>query len=130
MRIRRWSPLILTLAALPLIGAAKIRERSAHILLEYAVPGKVVEASPPTIELWFTQDPLPNETRIRLFDAAGKEQPLGDVVGDPENPYHFIAAIRQKLPNGTYKVFWRTMSDDEPGGFVREDKFDFTVQAP
>ena len=132
MGIRRWSPLIVTLVALPVIAAAGSLPRPDHLYLEAESPRQdtTLVDSPSVIMLWFSQEPLPNTTEIRLLNETGAAQTVSKVRGDPDDPFHFVADVTGKLPAGKYKVFWRTYSDDEPGGLLRDGSFQFSVRAP
>jgi methionine-rich copper-binding protein CopC len=137
MRARRWLPGVLVLATLPLIVAATKLARPDHLYLEAELPKDDATnpiASPPAIMLWFSQEPLPNRTEIRLVDANGAQQALSKVRGDPEDPFHFVADVTGALPAGKYRVFWLTYSDDEPeefpDGLLRNGTFQFVVGAP
>jgi methionine-rich copper-binding protein CopC len=129
---RRWLPTIVALLALSLVAVAAMGLRPAHLYLEAEQPtaDSTIFASPPAVVLWFSQEPLPNETQIRLRNAEGSDQALGEVRGDPNDPFVFQAEVRGTLPPGKYTVRWRTLSDDEPGGLVRDGVFAFIVAAP
>ena len=137
MRVRRWLPWVFGLAALPLIVAATSHPTQDHLYLEAELPkddATKLIPSPPAIMLWFSQEPLPNRTEIRLLDANGAERPVSKVRGDPEDPFHFVADVIGTLPAGKYKVVWLTYSDDEPeefpDGLLRNGAFQFVVGAP
>jgi copper resistance protein C len=131
-QLRRWSVAILALAALPTIAGVRISSPPAHLYLEAERPkaDTVLAASPSAIVLWFSQEPLPNTTEIRMRNPAGAEQLLGQVTGDVDDPFVFQAAVNGALPPGKYTVNWRTISDDEPGGLLRDGYFAFTVAVP
>jgi methionine-rich copper-binding protein CopC len=127
-----WPSVALALA-LPLIAAGGSALAPArHLYLEAESPraDTTLVASPPAIMLWFSQEPLPDKTEIKLLDASGAVQPVSAVRGDAEDPFHFQADVLGTLPPGKYQVRWLTWSDDEPGGFLREGTFTFSVKAP
>jgi methionine-rich copper-binding protein CopC len=137
MRVRRWLPGVFALGTLPVMVAAMILPRSHHLYLEAELPkddATKLIPSPPAIMLWFSQEPLPNRTEIRLLDANGAERPVSKVRGDPEDPFHFVSDVIGTLPAGKYKVVWLTYSDDEPeefpNGLLRNGTFQFVVGAP
>ena len=131
MRLPRSFPLLLALLGLPVIAAAGSLPPD-HLYLEAESPRQdtTLVDSPPAIMLWFSQEPLPNTTEIRLLDETGVAQTVSKVRGDPDDPFLFVADVTGKLSAGKYKVFWRTYSDDEPGGLLRDGMFQFTVRAP
>ena len=115
------------LTLLPLLGGSGPRVRE-HLYLEAEVPkADTTITSPAQIVLFFSQEPLRDSTHIQLFDAAGKEMKIGPVVGDPNDPFVYKSNVPDKLPPGAYYVKWLTWSDDEPGGFLRDGAWYFTV---
>jgi methionine-rich copper-binding protein CopC len=132
MRMGRWSPGAVALTALVIVGTTSALGPTRHLYLEAESPraDTTLVASPPAIMLWFSQEPLPNTTEIKLLDASGAVQPVSAVRGDAEDPFHFRADVLGTLPPGKYQVRWLTWSDDEPGGFLRDGSFTFSVKAP
>lgn len=98
----------------------------AHAFLDHASPpvGSTVQASPPEIKLWFTQELEPAFSAVRVEqDGGGKRVDKDDAKVDAD-----VATLLQvslpKLQPGRYRVTWRVLSVDT---HVTEGDFTFDV---
>jgi copper transport protein len=114
-RSRRGPRLLLVVCAagLWLVGAAA--SASAHANLDRSDPadGAQLGASPSRIALTFTERPDPVLSSIQLLDASGSSVALGEVRRDPADPYTLVSDVGGTLPDGTYTVAWRVVSEED-----------------
>ena len=64
------------------------------------------------IDLWFTQVPQDEATRVRLIDGADELVPTGALVQSEEDQKAFSLPLEGSLAPGDYKVTWRSMAAD------------------
>ena len=98
----------------------------AHTKLVRSTPASNARlaASPPTIDLWFSEAPMLQMTSIELLDSAGTRLPIGHVGG---SGVHLSVPLDRTLAPGRYTVVWKTAADD---GHVSDGRFFFTVASP
>jgi len=96
------------LAAALLAGAA-----FAHAMLDKAVPavGGRVAASPPRVELVFTERLEPAFSSVQVLDASGHRVDRGDSTVDAKERRRMVVSLPALAP-GRYKVAWRAVSVD------------------
>ena len=118
---RRFFLLLLLVCALAFAPMA-----GAHAFLDHATPavGSTTHESPRTVRLWFTQQLEPAFSRVRVFDASGKEVDAGDSHVDASDASMLTASVPTLSP-GTYKVSWRVVSVDT---HVTEGDFTFDIK--
>jgi methionine-rich copper-binding protein CopC len=132
MRIGKWVALALSFGVLPFVGGMSSSQKDVHLYLEASIPGEdTVVTSLPEITLWFSQQPWPNTTEIRVYDVdAKKRMDVRAVYGYDDDPFTYSAMLAAPLPPGHYLVWWRTKSDDgEPAPLIGGD-IPFVVKAP
>lgn len=85
----------------------------AHAMLDQAVPavGGRVAASPPRIELVFSERLEPTFSSVQVFDAKGRRVDRGDSAVDAKAPQHIGVSLPTLAP-GRYRVVWRAVSVD------------------
>ena len=121
-------PYLAALVAAPLIALALVAlgatSASAHARYERSDPpaGGMVDASPPVLRAWFTQE-LMLRSAIVVVDGAGAQVDLGDGRVDQDDPDRKSMVVSlPELPVGVYTVYWLTSSaedgDDEAGSFT------------
>ncbi|HVN11142.1 MAG TPA: copper resistance protein CopC [Kineosporiaceae bacterium] len=117
----------LGLAALALVGTALPAE--AHATLESTTPqqGGELQASPPTVELRFSEAVGIGPRAVEVLDAAGHR--VDD--GAPRHPAGSADAVevglRGSLPRGSYTVVWHVVSADS---HPIAGTFSFGVEVP
>ncbi len=111
--------LIAALTALPVFPAG------AHAQLDRVAPaaGSTVHASPPRLELWFTERLEPAFSKVRVLDRNGKQVGQGDADVDRADA-RLLRMPLPKLAPGAYRVQWRVISVDT---HVSEGEFTFAV---
>lgn len=67
-------------------------------------------ASPPAVQLWFTESPQLAVTSVRLTGPGGHAVRLGRVRAGAE--HSVVANVQGRLAPGRYTIAWRTMSRD------------------
>jgi methionine-rich copper-binding protein CopC len=101
---------ILCFCLLVLLPSARV---SAHAFLEHSDPpvGGKVHSAPAAVRIWFTEAIEPAFSRIKVFDATGKEVDKKDTHSDRSNR-SLLEVSLPRLGPGTYKVAWRVVSVD------------------
>ena len=122
------SPSLAALVAAPLAAVALVAlcttPAGAHARYERSDPqaGTMVDASPPVLRAWFTQE-LMLRSGIAVFDEAGTQVDLGDGRVDQDDPDRKSMIVSlPSLPTGVYWVYFLTASaedgDEESGWFT------------
>jgi len=120
-----WGALLgFLLVLLTLLGSAP--SALAHAQLESSDPpnSDIVDTMPSAITVTFTERLERSESRLELFDYQGNEIE-GTTVAAGNDDYTMILQVPDGLPNGTYAVLWRTLSNDD--GHTAQGYFTFTV---
>ncbi|MDX6227680.1 MAG: copper transport protein [Frankiales bacterium] len=97
-----------------LLVTAGATSASAHAYLRSSTPaqGSVVKVSPALLTLHFSEPVGTSLSAITVLDAAGRNAATGSPV-QPFNVATDIAVqLRPGLPDGSYLVVWRVVSDD------------------
>ncbi len=99
----------------------------AHAVMRRAFPpvGGTISASPPEIQLDFSEALEPRFSAIELHDATGARMDTGDTHSGNNDPKRLAVAVK-KLSAGSYKVVWHATSVDT---HRTEGSYSFTVQA-
>ncbi|HLN11837.1 MAG TPA: copper resistance protein CopC, partial [bacterium] len=99
---------------------------SAHALLVRSDPaaGAVLQRSPDTITLSFTEAPDPSLSIVHVLDSTGKAVDPHGARPVPDQP-QVLAVALNPLPGGVYTVSWRTVSAVD--GHVAGGAFAFGV---
>ena len=108
-------------AASCLIGPAAF----AHAFLDKASPpvGSEVPASPPALNLTYTEPVEPLFSTIQVTDASGARMDDGKPVTQDDG--RILSVKLKKLPPGAYKVEWHVTSVDT---HKTEGHFSFSVK--
>jgi copper resistance protein C len=117
--------LLIAMACAPALIAGLVPEAGAHAFLDHALPavGSSARASPPQLEIWFTQRLEPAFSKVQVFDSSGKRVDKGDPQVDSSDDTRLKVSL-PRLPPGTYRVAWRVLSVDT---HVTEGDFTFDV---
>ncbi|MDX6255342.1 MAG: copper transport protein [Frankiales bacterium] len=97
-----------------LLVTAGATPASAHAYLRSSTPaqGSVLKVSPPLLTLHFSEPVGTSLSAITVLDAAGRNA----ATGSPLQPFNVATDIavqlRPALPDGSYLVVWRVVSDD------------------
>jgi methionine-rich copper-binding protein CopC len=97
----------------------------AHAVLDYAVPAarSTLRGPPKEVMLKFSQRLEPAFSRIKVFDAKGKEVDRGDSSTDDADRSSLRVTLPPLAP-GRYRVSWRVLSIDT---HVSQGDFTFDV---
>jgi methionine-rich copper-binding protein CopC len=110
---RRWQTLLVGTLAAVLLGAGTLPAQ-AHDALVGTVPlnTETLTTSPATVELTFTEEPLPLGTEVRVVGPDGAQASSGaaEIRGTT-----VVQALTPSLPTGDYDVEWRSTSSDGHG---------------
>ena len=100
----------------------------AHAFLDHADPkvGSTLTASPTVIKAWYTEELEPAFSKIKVFDATGKEIDNKDVKVDATDKALMSVSV-PNLPPGTYKVKWSAVAVDT---HHTTGTYTFTVASP
>ena len=99
----------------------------AHALLDHSDPpaGAELATAPSQVLLTFTENPDPTLSIVHVLDANGQQVEVGPAQAVPGNPRQLRIALKPDLPDGTYTVTWRTVSEQD--GHVTASAFAFGV---
>ena len=97
---------------------------SAHLKLERSNPAAnaVLEAAPPQLQLWFSEEPLLVMTSVTLTGPKGAVKLDKARAGGERS---LIVPIATPLDPGAYKIGWKTAGDD---GHTLQGTVDFSVK--
>ncbi len=84
----------------------------AHAFLNHALPGvgTTIAASPPELQLTFTEDIVAAFSGVRVATAGGTAVPTGKAIVGPADTLH--VRLARALKPGTYVVSWHVVSVD------------------
>ena len=108
-----------------LVIALGAGEAFAHAFLDHAVPpvGATVAASPPTLQLFFSEPIEPRFSGVELVTAAGRPIATGAAAIDLRNPAALVLPLPPLAP-GRYRVNWHVVSVDTHRS---EGSYEFSV---
>jgi len=121
--MQRWG----AIPILVLLGLLWISARTeAHALLQRSLPdsGAVLQQTPQTITLTFTEQPEPTLSAIHVLDSAGRQVDRAGARVVPGHPEELQVPLGP-LQTGAYTVAWRTVSRID--GHVTGGAFGFGV---
>ena len=127
---RRSTWLAAALAVLALaIGSFTAPAASAHANLVRAVPapGQSVAEPPAVVFAEFSEAIDPAYSRIEVLDRTGAVVSLGESEPDPTGNTGLLVRVGE-LPDGTYVVPWRTLSQVD--GHIIRGSFVFAIGEP
>ncbi|TMI76794.1 MAG: copper resistance protein CopC, partial [Bacillati bacterium ANGP1] len=119
----RWTPAS-ALAALGVMAFAF--PAGAHALLRDSEPGAgaVLQRAPQHVTITFTEQPEPKLSIIQVLDSSGRPVDQGPAQAVPGHPLDLTVPVGP-LPQGTYTVSWRTVSQVD--GHVTGGAFAFGI---
>ena len=87
---------------------------SAHAYLQSSTPaqGSVLKTSPGLVTLHLSEPVGTALSAISVLDAAGHDVVSGDLLRPGNAPADLAVPVPPQLPDGTYLVVWRAVSDD------------------
>lgn len=98
----------------------------AHAGLERSQPGAdaTLEASPKSVQLWFTKAVEPSFSTVRVTDQGGNQVDTGNVAVSANDPKLLEVGVSPLIP-GIYKVIWKIVALD---GHKAKGEFSFSVK--
>ena len=98
----------------------------AHAFPDHSEPrvGHTVEASPPSVRIWFDGQIEPVFSKVRVEDSDKRQVDKGDSRVDPTDSTMLEVGL-PALPPGRYRVFWSVIARD---GHRTEGDFSFKVK--
>jgi methionine-rich copper-binding protein CopC len=98
----------------------------AHAFLDHSEPrvGETIGKAPKEVKIWFTQQPEPAFSSIKVLNSDGKQIDENDTHPDKDDAKELIVSLPDLSP-GTYKVVWHVLSVDT---HKTQGDFKFTVQ--
>jgi len=98
----------------------------AHAFPDHSEPrvGHTVEASPPSVRIWFDGQIEPVFSKIRVEDGDKRQVDKGDSRVDPADGTLLEVGL-PALPPGRYRVYWSVVARD---GHRTEGDFAFRVK--
>ncbi|GAB3589700.1 hypothetical protein GCM10027446_02810 [Angustibacter peucedani] len=130
MSVRRAGGLLATAALTLLAVLGPAQQAQAHAFLTASNPsdGQTVHQAPTALQLDFSELVVVGSTTVDVVDGGGHHLPVGtvriardaadgssspaDEPVDTEDPVRLVADL-PALPQGTYRVHWRTLSADD-----------------
>ncbi|CAN5777498.1 hypothetical protein BH23GEM11_BH23GEM11_21210 [soil metagenome] len=118
------------LAMLVLLSGARLAPAAEgttpHLRLVSSSPAadSVVESSPDTIRLHFSEAPQMRGTTVRPTNAADELVATTDAAAHPEDPTELFIGPGAPLAAGAYTVHWRVIAQD---GHTLRGEFGFRV---
>jgi copper transport protein len=112
------------LAALVVLLGAAAAAAHASLVESDPPPNAVLVAPPDAVTMRFTEPLERAQITARLFDQRGEAVP-GAEARPGANAYEMVLALPPDLPDGTYSVFWRTLSSAD--GHPAQNYFAFTI---
>ncbi|MFI0816913.1 copper resistance protein CopC [Streptomyces sp. NPDC021098] len=102
---------------------------SAHAALTSTSPGEgaVVKSAPQEVTLTFTEGVLLGRDAVRVLDPKGKRVDSGKAAHVGGKSSTASVALRSGLPDGTYTVAWKAVSEDS---HPVSGAFTFSIGAP
>ncbi|MFF7648733.1 copper resistance protein CopC [Streptomyces sp. NPDC007983] len=102
---------------------------SAHAALTSTSPGEgaVVQSAPSDVTLTFSEGVLLGRDALRVLDPKGKRVDAGKAAHAGGKSSTASVALRSGLPDGTYTVAWKAVSEDS---HPVSGAFTFSIGAP
>lgn len=127
MRTRWYVLLGVVVLAVLLLGSG--REASAHAVLRRSVPeaNSELTASPPTMEIWFSEPIEAEFSGAELLDGNGNTIPTDAAISDSNDPYHLTIPLPPLEP-GIYTLAWHNLSIAD--GHQWQGAIPFTILLP
>ncbi|WP_026574649.1 copper resistance protein CopC [Bacillus sp. UNC438CL73TsuS30] len=87
---------------------------SAHAYIKKSTPveNEILEKSPSQVMIQFDETIQPEFNSIQVFDSDGKRVDKKDGRIDPKKPSMLESDLEKNLPNGTYRIEWKVVSND------------------
>ena len=87
----------------------------AHANLESSDPeaNATLDRAPATISLTFTETPDPTFSSIEVLDGTGNPVPVAPAEDRPSIAQHHLGVLPSEVPDGTYTVSWRVVSEED-----------------
>lgn len=98
---------VLGILAGPLAGVASAH---ADVVAVEPAPGEVLTRSPEAVKIWFSEGVNMNLGGVFVYDGRGDRVDIGR-LRQPV-PEKLVLPIRGELPDGSYIVTWRAVSED------------------
>jgi len=102
----------LALAGMLLLALASASQGQAHALLLRTTPPSTqsLDQSPAQVQLLFSEPIDAVFSNVHVFDPQNQPVDQGDSHVDPNDDHLLVASLRPDLPNGVYRVVWRSLS--------------------
>lgn len=109
-----------------LVVVLTVASAAAHASLRESVPepNAVISEAPDAVTMRFTEPLERAYISAQLFDQQGEAVPETEARAG-SNPYEMVLELPPDLPDGTYSVFWRTLSIAD--GHPAQNYFAFTI---
>ena len=128
-RLRGAGILALALAICLTLGAAKAPGAEAHAWLQRSKPGngEVLQAGPPEVLLWFSEDIELQFSNVEVVNSSGQRVDNNDFHIHSRKDQPGIT-MHLNVPDGTYTVIWDVISSVD--GHRTKGSFPYFVGAP
>jgi copper transport protein len=101
-------------AALGVLVLLNVTPAHAHAVLVSTDPpdGATLDAAPEQVTVTFSEPITPPDGALRVYDSSGERVDGADAHVPDDAPESVVATLDAGLPQGTYVVAWRAISDD------------------
>ncbi len=106
---------IVTVLVVPVLALGLMAPPAqAHAVLDHADPasGSALAEAPAVVDLWFSEDVVPDLSEAHLVDAGGQTVQGSALSGDPADARHLVVEL-PPLDAGSYGILWRVLAQDD-----------------
>ena len=126
-RIKSGLIIFLVLVTDWLIAAALVADAHANLVRSDPPADAILPSGrvPNQVQLWFSEQPDPAYSSIRVVDARSQVVSTGGLQVVRGNPQSLLVSLKPDLADGTYTVIWKTASAVD--GHLVKSAFSFVV---
>jgi copper transport protein len=106
------SLLAVTIALVIVVGVGDVSRVAAHAVLLRTLPSgrQTLARAPDQVQLVFSEPIDPAFSSVRVLDVSGARVDGNDAHVDESDDHQLVVSLQSGLPNGVYRVVWRSLS--------------------
>ncbi|MDR7002358.1 copper resistance protein CopC [Neobacillus niacini] len=112
MNVKKKGSLFLLVLILFICLFPSISSAHAYIKKSTPVENEILEKPPTKVMIQFDETIQPEFNSVQVFDSNGKRVDLKNGRIDPKQPSILESGLEKNLPNGTYRIQWKVVSND------------------
>ncbi|OIK09082.1 hypothetical protein BIV60_24865 [Bacillus sp. MUM 116] len=112
MNVKKLSSILLLMLFLFICLFPSISSAHAYIKKSTPVENEILKKSPTKVVIQFDETIQPEFNSIQVFDSSGKRVDKKNGRVDPKQPSVLESDLEKNLPNGTYQIQWKVVSND------------------